>query len=268
MIDQTTEQAATRARDGGGIAEYESYHDVFDHGRHWRAKLGFVLLAMEQTIESDLHRMSPEGVGVHVTRAEMADAINVETLAAMFPGIRPAAELLVPELTLDVVCYACTSGTVVMGERPIKEVLAAGTGARHATTLLGGVVAALRALQARRVSVVTPYVGGINDLERTYLQQQGFAIDSLRGLEIERDQDIAHVRPEFLLSYAEQAVHPESDVLFISCGALRSVDIITELEARIGRPVVTSNQAMMWHCLRLAGVDDRPEDLGVLFRAH
>lgn len=264
----TAEQVPARSGSSAGVAEYEKFRDVFDDGRHWRARLGFVLLAMEQTIDSDLHRMAPDGVGVHVTRAPMANSVTVETLDAMFPGIRPAAELLVPELTLDVACYACTSGTVVMGERPIEEELAAGSGARHTTTLLGGVLAALRALQARRISVVTPYVAGINDLERTYLQQQGFEIDTLRGLEIELDQDIARVRPEFLVSYAEQVADPGSDALFVSCGALRSVDVITELEQRIGMPVVTSNQAMMWHCLRLAGIDDRREDLGVVFRDH
>lgn len=249
-------------------AEHERYRDVFDGGRHWRTKLGFVLLAMEQTIEADLFRMAPEGVGVHVTRAPMADSVTVETLRAMHTGLRPAAATLLPELTLDVACYACTSGTVVMGEEAIERELAAGSGARHVTTLLSGVVAALRALQVRRLSVVTPYVPGINTMERTYLEDRGFEVDSLHGLEIERDQDIVRVRPDFLARYAAEHTDAGSDALFISCGALRSVDVIDELEATTGRPVVTSNQAMMWHCLRLAGIEDRSAGPGALFRDH
>jgi maleate isomerase len=248
--------------------EYQRHPDVFDRGRHWRAKLGFVLLAMEQTIESDLFRMAPPGVGVHVTRAAMADAVTVETLRDMADGLQPAAEMLLPALRLDVVCYACTSGSIVIGEEAVAARLTEGSDARQVTTLVGGVVRGLRALQARRLSVLTPYVAGINDLELDYLRQQGFAIDTLIGLEIESDQDIARVRPEFLLDFAERIVHPSSDAVFISCGALRSVDIIDDLEARIGRPVVTSNQAMMWDCLRTAGIDDHLNGFGRLFRGH
>lgn len=250
------------------MAEYQRYSDVFDQGRHWRAKLGFVLLAMEQTIESDLFRMAPEGVGIHVTRAPMSDSVNVDTLRSMLDGLRPATEVLLPSLELDVVCYGCTSGSIVMGEDAIESQLAEGSGARSVTTLVGGVVRALRALQARQLSVLTPYVAGINDLELRHLQREGFEVNTLYGLEIESDQDIARVRPEFLLDLAERVVHPDSDAVFISCGALRSIDIINDLEARIGRPVVTSNQAMMWSCLRSAGIDDRLDAFGELFREH
>lgn len=246
----------------------QRHSDVFDRGRHWRAKLGFVLLAMEQTIESDLFRMAPEGVGVHVTRVPMSDSVNVGTLRAMAGGLRRAAEVLLPSLELDVVCYGCTSGSIVIGEETVEAELAAGSGARRVTTLVGGVVEGLRVLRARRLSVVTPYVAGINELEATYLRRQGFQVDALAGLEIELDQDIARVRPEFLLDFAEQAVHPDSDAVFISCGALRSIDIVNDLEARVGRPVVTSNQAMMWSCLRNAGIDDRLDAFGQLFREH
>ena len=250
------------------MPEYQRHTGVFDDGRHWRAKLGFVLLAMEQTIESDLFRFAPEGVGIHVSRAPMSDAVTVDTLQAMAAGLQPAAQVLLPELQLDVVCYGCTSGSIVIGEDAVGEHLAAGSGARHVTTLVGGVVAGLHALRSRRISVLTPYVSGINELETAYLEQRGFDVDTLVGLEIESDQDIARVRPRFLLDFAEQVMHPDSDTLFISCGALRSVDIIDELEQRIGRPVITSNQAMMWHCLRLAGINDRLDNLGRLFREH
>lgn len=251
-----------------GTAEYQKFKGVFDEGRHWKARLGFVLLAMEQTIDSDLTRMAPEGVGIHVTRAAMSNAVNVETLTEMAQYIQPAGEVLLPELEFDVVCYACTSGTVVNGEAAIERELAKGSRAQHYTTLLEGVLKALNTLGAERISVVTPYVDGINQLEDTYLKEQGFQVDSLNGLEIELDEDIARVNPAFLADYAQKHMHPDSDVLFISCGALRSIEIIDELEQRIGKPVVTSNQAMMWHCLRLAGVTDQLDNLGVLFRDH
>ncbi len=88
----------------------------FDAGRHDRAKLGFVLLAMEQTIEDDMFKLAPPGVGVHFSRASMANKVDVDTLSDMAEGIGAAAALLLPDGQLDVACYACTSGSVVIGE--------------------------------------------------------------------------------------------------------------------------------------------------------
>jgi len=241
---------------------------VFGEGSHWRAKLGFVLLAMEQTMEDDIFRLAPDGVGVHVARAPMADTVDVDTLQAMAEGIGPASRVLLPELCLDNVAYGCTSGSVVIGDRRIEEELSAATGAKRTSTLGGGVLRALKALGATHVSAVTPYVDAVNVLEVGYLEQAGFVVDSLVGLGIELDQDIHRVKPEFIKEFAAKHVHPDSDALFISCGALRTLDIITDLESQTGLPVVTSNQSFMWDCLRGAGIDDRIEGYGRLFHEH
>jgi maleate isomerase len=247
-------------------APSSSRENMFDAGQHWRAKLGFVLLAMEQTIEDDLFRLAPDGVGIHVSRAAMSDTVAVDTLHEMRQYIGPAAQLLLPALCLDSVCYGCTSGTIVIGDDEINADLVAATGAKRTSTLAAGVVRALRAVGAQRISVVTAYVAGINALEEEYFTRHGFSVDTLVGLGIELDQDIARVKPSFLADYAASVAHPDSDALFISCGALRTLDIIGELEARTGKPVVTSNQAMMWDCLRGVGIDDKFDNYGRLFR--
>lgn len=61
---------------------------------------------------------------------------------------------------------------------------------------------------------------------------------------------------------------PDADAIFISCGALRSIDVVDALERQLGKPVICSNQAMMWDMLRLAGVEDRIEGYGRLLRDH
>ena len=79
---------------------------------------------------------------------------------------------------------------------------------------------------------------------------------------------MVRVPPDFLTEYAvaASAKHPDADALFFSCGAMRSVEIVDELERRLGKPVVVSNQAMIWDCLRLLGVSDRIDGFGRLFR--
>lgn len=240
----------------------------FDAGRHRKAKLGFVLLAMEQTIEGDMFKQAPDGVGVHFQRAPMANKVDVETLSAMASGIGDAAALIVPEVQLDVICYACTSGSVVIGEDKVFAELTRGAPGAKPTSIISGVMRALKAVNARKITVATPYVAPVNEIERVYMEERGFEILNIQGLNIENDEDMVRVTPDYIYEFAKQVDRADSDAIFISCGALRSVDIIQALEAESGKPVITSNQAMMWDCLRLAGVNDRSDKYGRLFKEN
>jgi maleate isomerase len=246
--------------------EFLLKHVQYDQGRHWRAKLGFVILAMEQTIEEDMFRLAPPGVGVHFARAPMSNEVTVETLENMASGLAGTAALLLPEGNLDVVCYGCTSGSIVIGEdRVIAELLRGSPNAR-ATTLVTGVVRALRAFQAKRIVVATPYLDEINVLEADYFRQQGFEVLDIQGLNISQDCDMVRVAPDFIFEFARSLDRPDTDAIFVSCGALRTVDILEKLEQTLGKPVVSSNQAMMWDTLRLAGIEDKIEGCGQLFQ--
>jgi maleate isomerase len=140
--------------------------------------------------------------------------------------------------------------------------------ARKATTLLSGVIEGLRALAARRIVVGTPYLDEINRLEQGYLEARGFEVLDIQGLNLTYDTEMNAVTPAYLADFARAIDRPEADAVFISCGALRTIEVIDEIEAALGKPVVASNQAMLWHCLRLAGIDDRIEGYGRLFRDH
>lgn len=239
----------------------------FDRGVHWRAKIGYLLLATEQTVQDDIVALRPEGVGVHITRVAIPDLITVETLAAQADLLADAARLLLPDGSLDVVCYACTSGSLVVGEDRVFAELKTGQPQAVPTSIITGVLAALRAVQATRLVVCTPYVKPVNDAEIAYLEARGFTVDALYGMELEKDSDMVRLPPDFLAEYAAAAAarHPDADALFFSCGAMRSVGIVDSLERAIGKPVIVSNQAMIWDCLRKAGIDGRLEGYGRLF---
>lgn len=239
----------------------------FDRGAHWRAKIGYLLLATEQTVQDEVMAIRPEGVGVHITRVAIPDSITVETLAAQADLLADAARLLLPDGSLDVVCYACTSGSLVIGEERVFAELKRGQPQAVATSIITGVIAALQAVQATRLVVCTPYVKPVNDAEIAYLEARGFTVDALYGMELEKDSDMVRLPPDFLAEYAVAAAarHPDADALFFSCGAMRSVGIVATLEQALGKPVIVSNQAMIWDCLRKAGIGDRIEGYGHLF---
>ena len=240
----------------------------FDRGRHWKAKLGFVLLAMEQTIEEDMFRLAPEGVGLHFSRVKMENAVTVGNLNAVGKELARASSLLLPEEGLDVICYACTSGSIVLGEERVAKELNRGAPNAIATSLITGVIRALRRVGARRLVVGTPYLDEINVMEADYLEARGFEVLDIQGLNIRNDADMVRVEPGFIKEFALSIDRPDADAIFISCGALRTVDVVEELEREVGKPVVASNQAMIWDTLRLAGVMDRIEGCGRLLREH
>ncbi len=239
---------------------------AFDQGRNSRAKLGFVVLAMEQTVEADVFRLAPEGVGIHFSRMPMSNSVSFEALAGMAPQIADSAALLLPEDRLDVACYTCNSGTMVIGESEVVDTLAAsGCRPRASTTVMTGVVRALDAVGARTISVAAPYHDEVNSVVRRFLAGHGFAIADYRSMDLTRNSDIDRVTPASIAEFARAADKPDSDAVFICCGALRALDVVQEIEDELGKPVIVSNQAMMWDCLRLAGIDDPMPGHGRLF---
>ncbi len=236
----------------------------FDDGRHWRARIGFVLIATERNIEHEMIRLAPAGVGMHFSRVTMEGAVNVEHLGAQLEDMAAAARLILPGEHPDVVCYACTSGSVVMGEDRVIAELTRGAPGSHATTLVSGVIEGLRAVNARRIVIGTPYLDEINIIEKHYLEAHGFEVLDIQGLNLTYDREMVRVTPDYLLEFAKAIDRPDAEAIFISCGALRTVDVIQAIEDAAGKPAICSNQAMLWHCLRLAGIDDRISGFGRL----
>ncbi|MBT4890043.1 MAG: arylmalonate decarboxylase [Rhodospirillales bacterium] len=238
----------------------------FDEGRHWRAKIGYVLLATEQTISDDVYTLKPTGVGVHFARAPIPDSITNETLLAQADHLAPAAATILPDGSLDVVCYGCTSGSLVIGEDRVFSELNKGAPGAKATSLITGVLRALRTVGAHKIVVATPYLDEINQAEAIYMRKAGFDILSITGLNIEKDSEMVRVAPDYIAEFAASIDKPDADAVFISCGALRSLDVVEQLEQRLKKPVICSNQAMIWDTLRLADINDKINGYGSLLR--
>ena len=239
---------------------------VLDGGRHGRGKLGFVLLATEQTSQEDIAAICPAGVGVHFARIENPDVITAETLAAMAPELTRAARTLLPDGSLDVVSFVCTSASLVIGQDRVEALLRAGNPGAKASSIIAAVLRAFGALGVRRIVAATPYLDEVNTAERDYLAARGIEVLDIQGLNLALDSEMVRVAPGFLLDWAASLDVAGAEAIFISCSALRAAEVIEALEARTGKPVVTSNQAVAWDALRLAGIGDRVEGDGRLLR--
>ena len=240
-----------------------------DDGPHWRAQIGYVLVANAGLSEADFFAMKPHGVGVHFTRVPMPRKVTPEGLSAMQDDLANAAASLMPgRKDLDVITYSCTSGTFVIGEERVIAELNRLNPRPTATTMLSACVAGLRAFGVRRVVLGTAYTADLDQLEVDFLAGKGIEVVRAEGLALESDEEMNRVTPAFLARFAREIDDPTADAVFLSCGALRVLPVIEEIEAATGKPLIFSNQANFWQCLRLAGIEDRVEGFGRLLREH
>jgi maleate isomerase len=237
----------------------------FDGGKHWRAKLGFILMSTDLAAESDIFAMTPEGVAVHFTRLKTDDYTTNDTLSRHIEAMADAASRIQPDTRPDVISYSCTSGSIVIGEERVMAEIKKGAPYARPMTLVTGVVDALRELGARKLAVGTPYLDEINTAEAEFLVAKGFEVLDIQGLNLETGTEFGRVTPDYWKRFALEIDRPDADAIFLSCGGIRALDVAQEIEELAGKPVVTSNQGQMWSCLRRAGITDEIEGFGRIF---
>lgn len=224
-------------------------------------RVGLLVLATDHTTEPDFRRMvAGERIGVYVARIPYANPTTPENLRRMQPALTDGAALILPGEDLDALCYSCTSASVVIGDAETEAALQAAKPGVPVVTPPLAAVSGLRALGARKISILTPYTVGTSRPMAGYFAGHGFDIDRFTCLGFEDDREMARIAPSALVELAREAMAPQSDALFVSCTALRAALAVTAMEAALGRPVVSSNQATAWRCLRHCGDERaRPE---------
>ena len=236
-----------------------------NEGRHWRAKLGFILMSTDLAAESDFFDIAPKDVAVHITRLKTDDYTTNETLSRHIDHMADAASRIQPDSKPNVISYSCTSGSIVIGEERIKKEIKKGAPYAIPMTLVTGVIDALKELKIKKIVVGTPYLDQINTKEAEFLFKKGFSIINIQGLNLTKGIEFGTVTPDYWIKFAEEIDHPDADAIFLSCGGIRSTEVINQIEKKIDKPVITSNQAQMWSCLRRAGVNDKIIGFGDLF---
>ena len=237
----------------------------FDKGRHSRAKLGFILMSTDLAAESDFFDMAPNDVAIHITRLKTDDHTTNETLSKHIEFMADAASRIQPDTKPHVISYSCTSGSIVIGEEKIKEEIKKGAPYAIPMTLVTGVVDALEELKVKNLVVGTPYLDEINTKEAEFLINKGFSVLNIQGLNFTKGIEFGTVTPEYWIKFALEINEEAADAIFLSCGGIRSTEVIDRIEQKVGKPVITSNQAQMWSCLRRAGVEDKILGFGELF---
>lgn len=229
-------------------------------------RLGLIALATDLTSERDFARIVPqERAAVHTARIAFDNPTTPETLRRMQPGLTRATDLILPDIPLAAICYSCTAASVVIGDGEVAAAIHAARPGVPVVTPTGAARAAFKALNVHRIAILTPYLIETSKPMAAYFARHGLEVTRLHCLGMEDDRDMARVSAETIINAALAVDDTSAEALFISCTALPALGVIAEIEARVGKPVVSSNQASIWAMLCHAGLNDKIVGFGGLF---
>ena len=238
-----------------------------DEGIGTRATLGVIVLETDETLEPEFSRMMAQaGVALYHSRIPMVPEVRPETLAQMQADLPASARLFPSAQDFDVIGYGCTSASTVIGSAKVAAAVQTVLPKAQVTDPLAAIIAAGKALGAARFGFVTPYLPEVSAQMRAKLEEAGFSIAGFGSFEQMDDRVVARISEAAISQAAQQvAEQDDCDAIVISCTNLRCLRVIPQIEAQTGVPVISSNQALAWHMLRLAGVEDPQPQFGRLF---
>jgi maleate isomerase len=229
-------------------------------------RIGLIVPASNTAAETQFQRFAPAGVSVHTTRIRMTGKY-FRPLGELADDITRAAEAL-SDVDPGVIVFHCTSNSMSQGqagEARILDLVEKASGCRALTTSLA-VKEALAQLRLRKLVLISPYAKATNEHEIEFLGQAGYEVVHDLGLGLTGGGDeYLRVTPKEWADLTADNRRPEADGYFLSCTATSMIDAIEEVERRLDRPVVNSNQAVLWAALRRLEITEPIAGLGRLF---
>jgi maleate isomerase len=231
-----------------------------------RARIGLIIPSSNRLTEPQFQRYAPSGVQIHVTRLRMTGPHHA-ALVDLLPRIEEAAGALA-DARCDVVVFHCTGTSMESGlamERRVLETMR-DAGAQRVASTASALVDACEALGARRLVLVSPYAAETNARESAFLAEAGLEVIRDRALNLPGSDAYVGAPADVWFDVTLGEADPRADAYLLSCTNIHSIGLIEDLEQRLGRPVITSNQATLWYGLRICGLADRVPGLGKLMQ--
>jgi len=246
-----------------------------DAGIGFTAHIGMVITSNDQTLPYEARNLlNIPGVALYESKLLSTrprdGELNFEALSRLAEPIVAAVRQINTMRAPDVVAVGCTSGAMAIGPAVLRDKIRTVYPEAKTTDPFTGLIQSLRTLGAKRICFISPYPPAVSDRMTEALRTEGYEIPLVGAFHKEGENigaDAPFIRPESIIKAAVQMGRAANvDVVLLACTQLRVAEYIEEIETLIGKPVITSNQAMCWHALRLIGYDRPIAAAGRLFR--
>ena len=228
------------------------------------ARIGLIIPSANSLTEPQFHRYLPEGVTAHIARLRMAGK-HRKPLAELKPALIEASEAL-SDVRPALMVFHCTANSMEKGlahEAAIIEIVQQASSCPTISTAQA-ITQAFKQVGIKKLVLISPYVKTTNEHEVKYLAEAGFTVVHELGLGLE-SQAYATVTPEQWKKVVKENTRDEADGYFLSCTNTRMIEAVDDLERELGKPVINSNQAVLWACLSRLGIRPTGEKPGRLF---
>ena len=230
-------------------------------------RIGLITLASDFRIEKDFNSViHNRDVDLFANRIHCYNPLTNETLKKMADDITDVTKEILPDQKLDCVAYGCTSGSIAAGYESIFEKINKAKPNTKVTTPITAAIKGLKKLDIKKISIFTPYTSEINKAVEDYFLNEKFEVNELTYFDIASDLDIGKVDQDHLYDVLKNIDLSNSDALFVSCTALPVLTLIDDLEKKINKPVLSSNQVLIWDSLRQIGFNSEIKGFGEIFK--
>ena len=230
-------------------------------------RIGVITLSTDFTIEQDFRKIC-HGLPLDLffNRIPFINPLTHENYLKMGNHIPEVSNQILPGQKIDVVAYGCTSGTIAIGEDHIERQVQKSKPNAKVTTPITAAIKAFKKLKLNNIAVLTPYPKDVNLTVFNYLKSNKLQIDSFSSFNLSYDSEIAQVSLDSIMDGISNINLEKVDGLFVSCTALKIMDILEDVEKKFNTTVISSNQAIIWDCLRLIEMDTNISGYGKLFK--
>ena len=229
-------------------------------------RVGLITLASDLRIEKDFNNVIyNKEIDLYCNRIQSYNPLTNEMLKKMADDIPKVTKDILPDQKLDCVAYGCTSGTIAAGYQSIFEKVNSAKPNTKVTTPITSAINALNSLKIKRLSIFTPYTDEINQSVINYFKRENIEIGELSYFDIASDIDIGKVDPQHVFDTLVKIDLTKSDALFVSCTALPVLSIIKDLEKKMGKVILSSNQTLIWDTLKQINFKNEVAGYGELF---
>ena len=230
-------------------------------------KVGLLALSTDLTIENDFQSICQKlPLDLFVNRIHNENPLTKENLLKMYTQIEPVTQKILPGQKINTVAYACTSGTIAIGEDKVKEKIQLAKPGCHVTTPITSAIKAFNKMNVKKIAVFTPYPESVNKTISEYLIKKNINVMSFSTFNLDLDVDFARVDPKYLSEILTKLNINDADALFVSCTALPALEILDDVEKKINKPVFYSNQTLIWDTIRSVGYKSSVEGYGKLLK--
>jgi maleate isomerase len=229
-----------------------------------QARIGLIIPSSNRLTEPQFNRYAPPGVDTHVTRLRMTGRYR-KPLTVLKPALVEASEAL-SDVNPGIIVFHCTANSMENGlahEAAIVEIIEKASGCPTLTTAQA-ITQAFNHFAIKKLVLISPYVQATNEHEVHYLKEAGYTVVHELGLALESNGYSA-VTPEEWKKIVRENARADADGYFLSCTNTRMIEAVAEIEQEMDKPVISSNQATLWACLKQLGISHNDNRLGRLF---